>query len=328
MGNKLLAYFPIIKSRKEILAEIKEKAELRALFDTWDANRQSEFLDFVTGVRGVKMLYDFMFKEIMNPENAPERLEDLLTCLLGQTVKILHVLPNDSTRIADETSLLVTDIVVELEDKTIANIEVQKIGYAFPGERSACYSADLLLRQYKRLRSQSKKKFSYKDIRNVFTVVLFEKSPTEFHKFPEEYLHCFEQQSNTGLELNLLQKYLFIPLDIFCKIHQNKDIRNKLEAWLVFLSSDVPDEIISLINTYPEFMPFYRHVYEICQNMENVMELFSKELRELDRNTVQYMIDEMQEEINQQKTLLTQKDLQLEQQAQKIAELTQLLQSK
>ena len=31
------------------------------------------------------------------------------------------------------------------------------------------------------------------------------------------------------------------------------------------------------------------------------MGMFSKELQELDRNTVSYMIDEMQEEINQQK---------------------------
>ena len=36
------------------------------------------------------------------------------------------------------------------EDGGLADIEIQKIGYAFPGERSACYSADLLLRQYKK----------------------------------------------------------------------------------------------------------------------------------------------------------------------------------
>ena len=34
----------------------------------------------------------------------------------------------------------------------------------------------------------------------------------------------------------------------------------------------------------------------MCRNTEKVMNMFSKELRELDRNTVQYMIDEMQEE--------------------------------
>lgn len=57
--------------------------------------------------------------------------------LLGQEVRILYVLPNDSTRIADESTLLITDIVVELEDSTLANLEVQKIGYLFTGQRSA-----------------------------------------------------------------------------------------------------------------------------------------------------------------------------------------------
>ena len=42
----------------------------------------------------------------------------------------------------------------------------------------------------------------------------------------------------------------------------------------------------------------YEDVYALCQNTERVMEVFSKELLELDRNTAQYMIDEMQEEIN------------------------------
>ena len=40
--------------------------------------------------------------------------------------------------------------------------------------------------------------------------------------------------------------------------------------------------------------------------------MFSKELQELDRNTVSYMIDEMQEEINQQKAELQKKDIALQ----------------
>ena len=43
-------------------------------------------------------------------------------------------------------------------------------------------------------------------------------------EFPENYLHYFEQRSDTGLKLDLLQKYLFIPLDIFGQnIHNDKD---------------------------------------------------------------------------------------------------------
>lgn len=42
----------------------------------------------------------------------------------------------------------------------------------------------------------------------------------------------------------------------------------------------------------------YEQAYDMCRNVENVMGIFSKELQILDRNTVQLMIDEMQDTIN------------------------------
>lgn len=205
MGARLKKYFPMIREREELLAEIAGNEELRKMF---------------TG---------------------------FLSCLLGQKVRVLKVLPGDSARIADESSLLITDIVVELEDGSMANVEMQKIGYLFPGQRCACYSADLLLRQYKRVRGERKKKFSYRDIKNVYTIVLFEKSPKEFHEYPERYCHFFEQRSDTGLELELLQKYVLIPLDIFVNCRQNKDIHEKRDAWLTLLACDEPEKIMALI---------------------------------------------------------------------------------
>lgn len=318
MDIRLKQFFPMIWDRKEILTEIQSQPHLKQIFDGWESDQQNTFLNFCTGVKGVKILYDAFFKEIMNPETAPEILEDFLSLLLKKQVKIFCVLPNDSTRIADESSLLITDIVVQMDDGSLANVEVQKIGYLFPGERSACYSADLLLRQYKRVRSEKKKAFSYKDIKTVYTVVLFEKSPKEFHRFPDDYLHYFAPQSNTGLEMELLQKYLFVPLDIFLKNQHNKIITDKLDAWLMFFSSDRPEEIVQLINTYPEFIPLYEKAYDICRNMERVMGIFSEELRELDRNTVQYMIDLMQEDLDQKKERLEQLQQELEQHTQKL----------
>lgn len=304
--TSLKTIFPSLWERNELLYEIRRSSSLSSVFESWTDEQQTEFLDFCTGVRGIKLLYDSFFKEIMNPESTPERLEDFLSLVLDTRVKILTVLPNDSTRIADESSLLITDIVVELADSSIANLEIQKIGYKFPGSRSACYSSDLLLRQYKRVRSQKKKQFSYKDIRSVYTIILFEHSPAEFHHFPSVYLHRFQHQSDTGLEIDLLQKYIFIPLDIFKKIQHNKPIRGKLEAWLTFLSSDDPAMILQLIQDYPEFNPMYEQAYAMCRNIGGVMGLFSEELRELDRNTVQLMIDEMQETIDRQKKELEQ----------------------
>lgn len=298
MTSKLKQYFPMIKDREELLQEIYADSRLGEIFEGWKTEQREEFLDFCTGVRGIKILYDSFFKEVMNPEYEPERLESFLSIVLKRKVKILHILPNDSTRVSDETSLLITDIIVELEDGSLANVEVQKIGYTFPGERCACYSSDMLLRQYKRVRSAKGKTFSYNQIKNVYLIVIYEKSPKEFKSFPTKYYHYGKQEFDTGLELNMLQEYIMIPLDIFHENMDNKIIETPLEAWLTFMACDEPERIIELIARFPEFKPMYETLYQMCLNVERVMDMFSEELRILDRNTVKYMIEEQQQEID------------------------------
>ena len=311
MVNVLQKYFPMLRTRESILNEISGNDRLMKVWQEWNKEQRELFLDYCSGQKGVRILYDTFFKEILNPDATPERVEELLSLILGQKVRILKVLPLESPRLGDEQSLVVMDVVVELEDHSIANLEVQKSGYHFPGQRAACYSSDLLLRQYKRIRSEKekeKKRFSYKDIKKVYTIILYEKSPREFHSFRHDCLHYFSQKSNTGIEIDLLQEYIFISLDIFKSILQNNGIRNRLEAWLTFLSVDEPEMIEKLIREYPQFKTYYEEIYELCRNTEKVMGMFSKELQELDRNTVQYMIDEMQDEIDAQRKLLSQKD--------------------
>jgi hypothetical protein len=233
-------------------------------------------------------------------------------------------LPNDGTRLADESTLLITDMVVQLEDGSIANLEIQKIGYYFPGERSACYSADLLLRQYKRVRGIKGKRFSYRDIKQVYTIVLFEKSPTEFQKFSNNYIHRFMQKSDTGVNINLLQEYLFIPLDIFKKNQQNENrsvkIENRLEAWLAFFCMDDPETIIDIIEKYPDFKEMYEQIYVICRDLDEVMGMFSKELQELDRNSVELMVDEMQKDLDKTREELEESKMEIEEKDQQLKE--------
>ncbi|MBR5126868.1 MAG: PD-(D/E)XK nuclease family transposase [Roseburia sp.] len=311
MTSKLKTHFPLIRERKEILTAIQSNLNLANIYNSWTTARQNEFMNFCTGVKGIKVLYDSFFKEVMNPEYAPERLEAFLCTVLKRKVKIVRILPNDSTRIADEASLLITDIIVELEDGSLANVEIQKIGYSFPGERCACYSSDMLLRQYKRVRSAQGDNFSYNNIQTVYLIVIYENSPKEFKRFPTLYYHHGKQIFDTGLQLNMLQEYIMIPLDIFHENMDNKIIETPLEAWLTFLSSDSPDRIIELITHFPEFKPMYENLYQMCLNIERVMNMFSEELRILDRNTVKYMIEEQQQEIDRQKEALAEKELQI-----------------
>lgn len=97
---------------------------------------------------------------------------------------------------------------------------------------------------------------------------------------------------------------IFISLDIFKKSLHNNGIRSKLDAWLAFLCVDDPEWIIEILRRYPEFQAMYEHAYDICLNVEKVMEMFSKELAELDRNTTLYMIDELQNELDNTRAAL------------------------
>ncbi len=304
-NNNLSQFFPMIRSRSQILAEIKSRSELSTIFEKWPTDQQERFLDICSGARGCKLLYDSYFKEILNPETTPDRLSELLSIILKRKVKVKYPLPNDNSRIGDELSLVITDIVVELEDGSIANIEIQKIGLTFTGERASCYTADLLLRQYKRVRDERKEKFSYKDICPVYTIVFMEKSPAEFKKFIDVFIHTFTAESDSGLKLNMLQNIIFIPVDNYLdKLHNKGKIDGEFEAWLTFLGCDEPEYIIRLIKEYPYFKSLYQDLYNMCLNVERVMGMFSEELRIMDRNTVKYMIDELQDELDDTKAAL------------------------
>ena len=327
-ARTLKSYFPMIRSREEIIKEISGRDDLRIIYEKWNEEQKNLFLDYCTGARGVKMLYDSFFKAILDPDTIPERLEELLSLILRQEVRILKVLPNESTRIGAENSLLIMDILVQLKDGSIANVECQRSGYAFPGQRAACYSADLLMRQYKRVRGEKGEAFTYRDIKKVYTIVFYKQSPKEFHDFSDYYIHRSRQKSDSGISLELLQEFIFIPIDIYFKFHHNKGIRNKLEAWLTFLGNDDPEIIMDLIEQYPKFRKMYEEVYELCLNTERVMEMFSKELQELDKNTVQYMIDDMQDTIDEQKKQLASKDETIDEQKVTIDEQKKQLASK
>ena len=329
LPNRLQQHFPMIRTREEILSIIRKDPILAENFSSWEETHRQLFLDMCTGVRGMKILYDSFFKELFSPEFHPDRLERFLSLLLNRKVKIRQILPNDSVRIADENTLLITDIIVELEDGSLANPEIQKIGYAFPGQRMACYAADMLLRQYKCVKNRRKKQFTYKDIKRVYVIVLIEKSSGEFHKLPEKYIHHSRQKFDTGLKLDLLEEFILIPLDIFKKTYQNKSIQKELDAWLAFLSFDSPDKILELVASFPEFEEMYREVYHLCQNVEGAMDMFfSEELLELDRNTVQYMIEEQEKQLQENEQKIQENKQRLKEKQQQLHDSEQQLKEK
>ncbi len=89
-----------------------------------------------------------------------------------------------------------------------------------------------------------------------------------------------------------------LSLDTFKYRGYNK-ISNKLEAWLSFFTYEQPEEIISLVNSFPEFTALYKDIAEFRRKPEEVIGMFSEALRIMDRNTTKYMIEDLQKQFNE-----------------------------
>ena len=97
-----------------------------------------------------------------------------------------------------------------------------------------------------------------------------------------------------------------ISLDPFRSVVQNIDTEQK--AWLSFLTADDPDEIVRLVNAYPEFLPCYRDIISFRRRPKELITTFSDALREMDRNTKVYMVEQLAKEVQEKDHALAEKD--------------------
>ena len=77
--NQFKLLFSTFRKREEILAEIEANPKLYAQFNKMLRTDRERFLDLCCGAKGLKILSDPFFKEIMNPEYTPGRLERFLS---------------------------------------------------------------------------------------------------------------------------------------------------------------------------------------------------------------------------------------------------------
>ena len=284
--------------------------------------------DFLKGRRSLPLLYDPFLKKIFNPVERRDRLSELVSCLLGQKVTVLEVFPNEDSQFLGV--MIIMDMVVLMADGSIANIEIQKISYDFPAERISCYSADLVLRQYKMITGKSEhvvngsSKPSYKDMRKVHTIILFEDSNKSLISDMDKALYFYvgKTKFNTGIKIELLQDFVLVSLDTFRKYRYSdiKEGRTEITDYdydssqyndalvsekmkrdrLKFLSlfvAETPQEIDRLIEIFPDLESVCRDINEYLERPGEVLSMFSEALRILDRNTAELMVDRMKDEI-------------------------------
>ena len=264
-------------------------------------------MDFFAGNQSLPLTYDPFFKFIFNPDRHADRLEKFISSILGMRVKIKRILPVEDSLIDGETYLIM-DLLVELEDGSLANIEIQKNGYAFTEERLSCYAADLLMRQYTRIRGERGADFTYHDVKKVSVIVLYEKSTAEFHRHGDTYFHHGKISYDSDLNLEMLDEYFLIALDVFAKIPYAEDNKGDLHAWLSLLTTENLADAERNIARYPWLESIYQEIALLRRNPEEVIGMWSEALRILDENSLKYYVEELKEELDKEKLLVQEKD--------------------
>ena len=293
--------------RKIVIDNLKNDPLLSVRFRSLTGELKERMIDFLCGTATLPLTYDPFFKKLFNPDIYPERLENFISSVLKKKVKIKCILSQEDSQLQGAT-LLILDIIVELEDGSIANVEIQKISYLFPAQRMSCYSADLLLRQYARVKGEKGKGFTYNDLKKVYTIIIFENSPAELKKdyVKDSYIHFGHTTFDTGIHMDLLQDFYLISLDVFQKSYYSKSIkdRNELNGWLALLSTDDVSRLNELVSDYPQLEGIIADMAGYLDKPQEVVGMFSEALKILDENTVHYMMDEMQKDIDNKNEMI------------------------
>ena len=271
------------------------------------------------------MLINQISKAIFNPDTHRERLSEFISVILGQEIQVLEVLPNENSTYMG--ALIIMDIVVRMADGSLANIEVQKVPYLFPAERISCYSSDLLMRQYTRLKNaslNSKDRFSYNDLHHVHTIIFYEKSSETLKSCIDEklYFHVGKTVFNTKINVELLQDFYLISLDTFIKYRYpniisgdttitgydyddsvykttlDDNMKQKRLMYLMLLATDNVSDLNKLLNLYPEISGIVSDMNEYIARPQEVLNMFSEALQILDKNSMDLLIDEMKQEVD------------------------------
>ena len=76
-----------------------------------------------------------------------------------------------------------------------------------------------------------------------------------------------------------------------------QNIVTELDAWLTFFSCTDAEHIVRLVQEYPKFLEYYKDIAVFRTKPKELIYMFSEALEILDRNTANYMIDELAQEV-------------------------------
>ena len=162
------------------------------------------------------------------------------------------------------------------------------------------------------------KTFSYKDMKNVHTIVLFENSNSNLISPIDSrlYFHVGTTRFNTQIDFPLLQHFHMISLDTFRKYRYSDIIKGNVNiteydydesmygtpltsdmlrdrlAYLSLFVTESVEDALAIQKVFPELSQIFDEMNEYLAKPEEVLSMFSEALRILNHNTAVLMVDE------------------------------------
>ena len=172
--------------------------------------------------------------------------------------------------------------------------------------------------------------FSLKNFYALFTKFLKNFVKHDGTNVLELCTHHARMTCDSGLELNFLQEFYLVALDVFKKSEyaKRRDPKDRLVGWLSFFCTEDADEAEELCKTYPWLSELYAEMAEFGRKPEELISMFSEILREMDRNTIRYMVDDMKEQIEKGKKELAEINKTLSEKNEALAEKEEALAEK
>ena len=124
------------------------------------------------------------------------------------------------------------------------------------------------------------------------------------------YVHFGRTVFDSEIQMDMLQEFYLIPLDVFQKSYYSKAKKelNELNGWLALLSTDDVSRLDELVSDYPQLEGIIADMAGYLDKPQEVVGMFSEALKILDENTVHYMMDEMQKDIDNKNELINKQD--------------------
>ncbi len=193
----------------------------------------------IQDIKLLKPKYDVVFRALFG-ENNIKLAETFISDILGQKVKIQHILDRHLNIKVAEQKLGIMDYRTILEDNTYCNIEIQLQEHDYEIERFLYYLADTYSRQLSNGEI-------YEELNKTISIVILDHEIEQLKDFNKLNVKWQMRDNITGVHL-LTDKFemCIIELPKAKRLYENLN-NDKICNWMMFLDDPNSQEVLNIM---------------------------------------------------------------------------------